>query len=1124
MPEAAAAIARERASAERTCWPCATAALVAWMALTLAAVVAVWGYVSYERKKQSVQAELVGRLQAARGTLNLMLATAESGARAVARELPAAGADREALARALAARAAATPFPTLYAVIDGGLPVASSEPLAPDTPLARLAPPAAVGKTPPETTGTAAAAAATAPPVAIGNRWMLPLAIEAGDGRRVAAAIDVEAILAHWRGLDLPPGSAIAMTGPDVRMWARLPFDVSLVGRDMSGTPMGRALNGAGERGLVRVKSTVTDGRDRYLAWLAPDARFGFRLHAGLPVDYVFARWREHYGASILLSSVAGVLMIAVVWASLRRMGRSEQQRRSAVDALAEGERRLRTALEGSRDGLWDWDLRRDTVHYSGQFQQMVGSPGEDFAQRFRFADRLHPDDQARVTAAVRRAIDERQFFDEEYRLRRADGSYGWYRGRGRAHYADDGTPVSFSGFLTDLTRQKAAEAALRASETRYRGLFESSPQPMWVHDLESMRFLAVNEAAVRAYGYGRDEFASMTVLQLLCDDGGPGLLEALEVLPVDEPLQQATPWRHRRKDGTEMLVELTSHRIAFGGHPAELVLAVDVTAAVEARRALHERERMLAALSDRLQLATRIAGLGVFEWDLHTRRGLWNERLLAIFGLARDPDGGGDPPGTRALLDGFADDDRPRLQRMLRDAVAGLPSPGQGEEFRVTRPDGEAREVLVCAQVQLDDAGEPASVVFAIQDITERKRYEDARRAREAAELASRAKSEFLSRVSHELRTPLNAMLGFAQLLEHDRDPPLAPPQLEQVRHIQRAGWHLLDMIDDVLDLSRIEAGRLRLAIEPLQAAAAVRDALPMVETLAQERGVRIVDRVPPHASRALLADPTRLRQVLVNLLSNAVKYSRAGGTVAISCGRHRDRIAIAVSDQGIGMGPEQMRRLFEPFDRLGAERHRIEGTGIGLVITRALLEMMGGSIEVWSEPGAGTVFAAWLPAVPSAPADGVPDPGGASPARVLYIEDNAANAALVATVLRQRPGIALALAPDGESGVAQARTERPDLALIDVDLPDIDGFEVLRRLRADPATAGIRCIALSADATARQAARARAAGFEDYWTKPIRAERFREALDAALRRGAHAPVATPRPAAAPDPVTSEA
>jgi PAS domain S-box-containing protein len=608
-------------------------------------------------------------------------------------------------------------------------------------------------------------------------------------------------------------------------------------------------------------------------------------------------------------------------------------------------------------------------VHYSRQFQQMIGSPGEDFAQRFRFAERLHPDDHERVTAAVRRAIDRRQFFDEEYRLRRADGSYGWYRGRGRAHYAGDGAPVSFSGFLTDLTRQKAAEDALRASETRYRGLFESSPQPMWVHDLESMRFLAVNQAAVRAYGYGRDEFAAMTVLQLLCDGDGPGLLEALDVLPVDEPLQQATPWRHRRKDGTEMLVEVTSHRIVFGGNPAELVLAVDVTAAVEARRELHERERMLAALSGRLHLATRIAGLGVFEWDLRARRGIWNERLLAIFGLARDPAGGAGPPGTRALLDGFADDDRPRLQRMLRDAVAGLPSPGQGEEFRVTRPDGEAREVLVCAQVQLDDSGEPASVVFAIQDITERKRYDDARRAREAAELASRAKSEFLSRVSHELRTPLNAMLGFAQLLEHDRDPALAPPQLEQVRHIQRAGWHLLDMIDDVLDLSRIEAGRLRLAIEPLQAAAAVRDALPMVETLAHERGVRIVDRVPPRASRALLADPTRLRQVLVNLLSNAVKYSHAGGTVTVSCGQHRDRIAIAVADQGIGMGPEQLRRLFEPFDRLGAERHRIDGTGIGLVITRALLEMMGGSIEVWSERGAGTVFAAWLHAAPSSP-----------------------------------------------------------------------------------------------------------------------------------------------------------
>jgi CheY-like chemotaxis protein len=359
-------------------------------------------------------------------------------------------------------------------------------------------------------------------------------------------------------------------------------------------------------------------------------------------------------------------------------------------------------------------------------------------------------------------------------------------------------------------------------------------------------------------------------------------------------------------------------------------------------------------------------------------------------------------------------------------------------------------------------------------------------------------------------LRTPLNAVLGFAQLIEHDGHHTLAPAQLERVAHIRLAGEHLLALIGDVLDLSATEAGTLPVTLEPVDIDALLGDVMHWVAAPAQRARVNL------HLERSggrVQADPRRLRQVLSNLLSNAVKYNRAGGDVWLSSRREdhdgQPSWALSVRDNGRGLSRDQREHLFESFNRLGAEREDIEGVGIGLTIVRQLAELMGGHIDVHSDAGRGSEFVVWLRAADAelgASAD--PAEAGTSPlpARapdelvpltVLYIEDNPVNVILVRELVAMRPGVALQCAVDGLSGVARALAEPPDVVLIDMQLPDIDGHEVLRRLRAAPALAGRPMIALSANSMPEDMVRAKAAGFDAYWTKPIDFRRFLTDLD---------------------------
>ena len=381
---------------------------------------------------------------------------------------------------------------------------------------------------------------------------------------------------------------------------------------------------------------------------------------------------------------------------------------------------------------------------------------------------------------------------------------------------------------------------------------------------------------------------------------------------------------------------------------------------------------------------------------------------------------------------------------------------------------------------------------------------------AKSAAEKANLAKSDFLSGMSHELRSPLNAILGFAQLIESGSPLP-TPPQAESIAQILQAGWYLLALIKEILDLSLIESGRLSLSHESVSLAEVLTDCQAMIEpqAIASRVHLRFPAELEPFYVKA---DRTRVKQVLINLLSNAIKYNRQGGTVDITCqANSAGRVRISFRDTGHGLSPEQLSQLFQPFNRLGQEASAKEGTGIGLVVSKRLVELMGGAIGVASTVGVGSVF--WIELVATEAPQLItgddqpgmlpkPLPQADSTLRtLLYVEDNPANLLLIEKLIARRPDMRLLSAVDGNRGIALARAAQPDVILMDINLPGISGIDALRVLADDPATAHIPVVALSANAMSHDIARGLNAGFFRYLTKPIRVNDFMDTLDVALR-----------------------
>ncbi len=779
---------------------------------------------------------------------------------------------------------------------------------------------------------------------------------------------------------------------------------------------------------------------------------------------------------------------------------RDDTEAHALAAQVDQAQAQLRLTVELTQIAMWRRDHPKDRVYVDARGWAIIGRPPRaEPLDGAEMAALSHPDDleEMRRTLALAARAGSVAPLDFTVRLRHVDGRWRHLLMRATIERDATGQLTGFSGVALDITErleasQRALDLARRlemATAAAGIGTWDYLPGMEWHWDAQ-MRTL--HGIAPGAAPPARRRYIEEVV--------HPGDRAAVAAA-ARSLLQRAQgmvdlDFRIRRADGAWRRLASRTTIETIDGRRRMLGVMFDVSER-------HAAELRLREAAERALLVARGAGIGTWELTPDGRFGDWDEQMFRLRGL--EPRRG--PVPIDEMLQWVHPDDRAQIVASTGPMLgSGLPL---SSEFRVVWPDGTVRRLASRSTPVRDGTGQVVGRIGINWDVTEAHEAATARQERLLAQRESQAKSRFLARISHELRTPLNAVIGFSQLLLAGSSADTAAWR-RQVEHVRSAGEHLLTLINDVLDLSSLESGELPLLLQPVAVANLVRTTLPLLHTQAQAAGVQLrLGRLEGTAS----ADPMRLRQVLINLLSNAIKYTRRGGEVEVDASPFDGELRLAVRDTGLGLTEAQLAHLFEPFNRLGREQQGIEGTGIGLAIVHASVQRMGGRITVSSRPGEGSCFEVWLPlADPGARAPAAADPaldaaepiGAAAedPAperpRLLYIEDNPVNLLIVSELLRQRPDLRLDTAVNGREGLALARRHHPTLVLVDMQLPDIDGLEVLRRLRADPATAALRCVAVSANAMPDDIRIALDHGFDDYWTKPLDLARLMDALNA--------------------------
>ena len=659
----------------------------------------------------------------------------------------------------------------------------------------------------------------------------------------------------------------------------------------------------------------------------------------------------------------------------------------------------------------------------------------------------------------------------------------------------------------------REAQTALEGVRARYFDLYDLAPVGYCTVS-EAGLIMQANLTAASLLGMIRSDLVKRPLSQfILRADQDIYYLHNKRLVESGEA--QSCELRMVKHDGTQIWVQLTATAAqgadGADGAPELLAVLTDITGRKQAEMTLVKADALQSAIFNSANfssIATDAMGvIQIFNVGAERMLGYASTEVVNRITPADLSDTQELIARAQALSIELATPITPGFEALVFKASRGIEDI---YELTYIRRDGIRVPAVVSVTALRNAHGAIIGYLLIGTDNTARKRVESERNEAVAiAQKASQAKTEFLSSMSHELRTPLNAILGFAQLMQAGTPPP-TDTQKNSIERILKAGWYLLELINEILDLARIESGKVVLSHEPVALAAVLLECRAMIEPQAQERGIALTFP-PADIPHFLSADRTRLKQVLINLFSNAIKYNRPGGSMMVECALEgTDTLRISVSDTGLGLTPEQLAQLFQPFNRLGKETGVEEGTGIGLVVTRQLVKMMGGMIDAQSTVGTGSRFTIELrlslaprlePALleHAAPAHR-PLPAGTPQRTLLYVEDNPANLELVEQIIARRPDLRLLSAVEGNLGIKFARTHQPAVILMDINLPGISGVDAMKILRADPATRHIPIIALSANAMPHDIQKALAAGFSSYITKPINLKLFMEALDAAL------------------------
>ncbi|WP_017299446.1 PAS domain-containing protein [Nodosilinea nodulosa] len=820
--------------------------------------------------------------------------------------------------------------------------------------------------------------------------------------------------------------------------------------------------------------------------------------------------------------------------------------------ALRESEERWQLAIQGSNASLWDWNVKTNQVFRTRRWYDLRGLPeGQPSDTLEAWSEVIHPEDRDRVLAAMADHLAQKTaFYQQEYRLRRQDGGYVWILDRGQAVWDEDGSPVRMIGSEMNITQRKEAE--LEAQRLREQLEFVLSSNPAAIFTCSPAGVCAptfVSDNIVNLSGYTQEEFLADPNFWAshLHPQDAPRLFAELPAL--FERGQHIHEYRFLHRAGHYMWVrnELRLIRDAQG-NPLEIVgYFADIGDRKQIENQLRSSE---AALTE----AQHMVHLGSWELDTLTHDLTWSEEMFRIFGLdPRQPE-----PAYVEHLKSIHPEDRDRLEHHLAQAMEqGIP---YQIELRIFRADGSTGYLESRGEAKWNDQGQISKIFGTALDITERKQAEvqlqrmNERLSLTNAELdrATRLKDEFLANMSHELRTPLNAILGMAEGLKEQVFGYINDRQSHALETIERSGTHLLELIDDILDLSKIEADKLELDIASVSVHHLCETSLSFVRQMALSKSIGLRFE-PLQLIPELAMDERRMRQVLINLLSNAVKFTPAGGQVTLRVqveSRHdRNFLSLSVIDTGIGIAPDNMAKLFQPFVQIDSSLSRqYTGTGLGLALVRKIAELHGGTVAVTSTVGQGSCFTVRLPWAAalnasdtdlpmgenSAAAEGAiapcppgqsldaalcpgdpaslasmpiaTSPAGADRQRatplILLVEDNATTVATISSFLTAS-GYRLIYAKNGQDAIELTRTHTPDLILMDIQMPGTDGLEALRQIRRDGRFADLPVIAITALAMAGDRDRCLAAGASQYLTKPVKMRKLKLSIQQLLESG---------------------